>query len=79
MIDRWQEEPVLFNIKDPYYHDKVRRPNAVEKILMAMEENRYHPRPTVEQLEKTHSLHCYLNPIPPVGGVNMTPPSVFSK
>ena len=62
MIDRWQEEPVLFNIKDPYYHDKTRRSNAVERILMAMEKNRFHPRPTVEQLqEKMHSLRCYYN------------------
>ena len=46
LIERWQEEQVLFNIRDPNYHDKVKRANAVERIIMSMEENGHTPVPS---------------------------------
>ena len=62
LIERWQEEPVLFNVRDPGYHDKVKRANAVEWIIMAMRENEHTPLPSSEQvLEKMNSLRCYYN------------------
>ena len=61
MIDRWQQEQVLLNIKDPHYHDKVRRSNAVEQILMAMEKNKIPPPNDRRKRTERENLHCYCN------------------
>ena len=56
VIDRWQEEPVLYNIRDKAYHDKVKRSNAFSRILESIKENNHNPVPTHEQLaDKMHT------------------------
>ena len=37
LIDRWQEEAVLYNVKDKDYHDKNKRNNALQRITAADE------------------------------------------
>ena len=39
VIDQWQNEPCLFNVSDPSYHDKVKRSNAFQRIVTSVTDN----------------------------------------
>ena len=49
LINKWQGEPVLYNIKDPEYHDKNKRSVALERIWDSMSFMEFQPLPSKEQ------------------------------
>ena len=62
LINKWQEEPILYNVKDPAYHDKGKRNLALERIWDGMSAMEFQPVPTKDQiLEKMNGLRTYLN------------------
>ena len=62
MINKWQNEPLLYNVNSPNYHDKTKRLLAVERIWDGMSLMEYNPMPTKEQiLDKMGGLRTYFN------------------
>ena len=62
LINKWQEEPVLYNIKNPEYHDKAKRNLALERIWDGISIMEFQTFPTKEQiLEKMNGLRTYFN------------------
>ena len=62
IIDKWQDEPVLYNVKDTHYHDKNKRSLALERIWDAMSAMEFFPMPSKEQIhEKMNGLRTYFN------------------
>ena len=62
LINKWQEEPVLYNVKNPEYHDKSKRNLALEWIWDGISIMEFQPLPTKEQiLEKMNGLRTYFN------------------
>ena len=49
IINKWQGA-VLYNIKDPAYHDKNKRNNALERIFDSISFMEFFPVPTKEQI-----------------------------
>ena len=49
VINQWQNEPCLFNVSDPSYHDKVKRSNAFQRILTSVIDNGF-LAPTIEEV-----------------------------
>ena len=62
LIDKWQEEELLYKVDDANYHDKMKRNLALVRIITQIEDNNYTPVPTVDQvLDKMNTLRSYYN------------------
>ena len=62
LINKWQEEPVLYNVKNPEYHDMTKRNLALERIWDGISIMEFQPLPTKEQnLEKMNGLRTDFN------------------
>ena len=62
LIDRWSEEPCLYNVKDPLYHDKNKRNLTFERLLTTLEDSEYNPVPSKKDvLDKINTLRSYYN------------------
>jgi hypothetical protein len=49
-INKWQEEPCLYNVKHAHYHDKMKRGLAIERIRENMSMMEFSPLPSKEQI-----------------------------
>ena len=63
MIDKWQEETVLYNVNEKDYHDKLKRNGAIQRIVNKIAENfKNSPNPNAQQvLDKMNTLRSYFN------------------
>lgn len=60
LIELWEDEPTLYDMKDPAYVMKEKRAKSIERIISEFEASGLRPVPSKEQLiEKMHSLRCY--------------------
>ena len=62
LCNKWQEEPVLYDIKNKYYYDKTKRGLAVDRIWDGMSAMEFNPLSSKENIvEKMNGLRTYYN------------------